>query len=75
MKLTLIVWRQSSPADPGRFETYQAHDVSPNMSFLEMLDYVNEDLIKAGKDPIEFDSDCRTAHHRPPRTARTESKL
>lgn len=59
MKLTLVVWRQSSPADPGKFETYQAHDVSSDMSFLEMLDYVNEDLIKSGKDPIEFDSDCR----------------
>jgi succinate dehydrogenase / fumarate reductase iron-sulfur subunit len=59
MKLSLVVWRQSSPADPGRFETYAANDVSPDMSFLEMLDFVNEDLIKAGKAPIEFDSDCR----------------
>jgi succinate dehydrogenase / fumarate reductase iron-sulfur subunit len=59
MKLTLVVWRQASAADPGHFETYQAHDISPDMSFLEMLDYVNEDLIKSGKQPIEFDSDCR----------------
>ncbi len=59
MNVTLVVWRQGSSADPGRFETYAAKDVSPDMSFLEMLDYVNEDLIKAGQDPIEFDSDCR----------------
>ena len=59
MKLTLHVWRQSSPTDAGRFETYPAHDVGPDMSFLEMLDVVNERLIKEGGDPIAFEHDCR----------------
>ena len=45
--------------NPGRFETYQARDVIPDMSFLEMLDVVNEDLIASGEEPIAFDSDCR----------------
>jgi len=57
--LTLKVWRQKSPTDAGRFETYEANDVSEHMSFLEMLDVVNEDLIRRGEDPIVFDSDCR----------------
>jgi succinate dehydrogenase iron-sulfur subunit len=59
MHLTLHVWRQKDRNDPGRMETYQADDVSPDMSFLEMLDVVNEGLIKAGRDPIAFDHDCR----------------
>lgn len=59
MTLTLHVWRQKGPKDPGKFETYEAKGVSPDQSFLEMLDEVNEDLIKAGKDPIAFDHDCR----------------
>jgi len=59
MKLTLHVWRQKDRTDPGRMETYPADDVSPDMSFLEMLDVVNEGLIKQGKDPIAFDHDCR----------------
>ena len=59
MTVTLKVWRQAGPAAPGRLETYTANNVHPDMSFLEMLDVVNEDLIKAGKDPIAFDSDCR----------------
>ncbi|AJE04835.1 succinate dehydrogenase [Geobacter pickeringii] len=59
MTLTLHVWRQNGPKDPGKFETYEAKEVSPDQSFLEMLDEVNEDLIKAGKDPIAFDHDCR----------------
>ena len=59
MNLTLKVWRQDSPSDPGRFETYQASDVKDEMSFLEMLDVVNESLIEAGREPITFDSDCR----------------
>lgn len=59
MRIHLTVWRQSGPADAGRFVTYTANDVSPDMSFLEMLDVVNEDLIKKGEDPIAFDSDCR----------------
>ena len=59
MNLTLRVWRQSSPAAPGRLVDYKAANISPDMSFLEMLDVVNEGLIKAGQDPIAFDSDCR----------------
>lgn len=59
MKLTLIVWRQKSRTDAGGFETYEAEDISPDMSFLEMLDVVNERLLVAGKDPIAFDHDCR----------------
>ena len=59
MKLTLHVWRQKDRNDAGRMETYPAADVSPDMSFLEMLDVVNEGLIKDGKDPIAFDHDCR----------------
>jgi succinate dehydrogenase / fumarate reductase iron-sulfur subunit len=59
MNLTLHVWRQKDRNSAGRIETYEAKDVSPDMSFLEMLDVVNEDLIKAGKEPIAFDHDCR----------------
>ncbi len=59
MNLTLKVWRQKNAASPGRFETYQATEVIPDMSFLEMLDVVNERLIAEGRDPIAFDSDCR----------------
>jgi succinate dehydrogenase iron-sulfur subunit len=59
MQLTLKVWRQKNPTDAGRFETYQANNINEHMSFLEMLDVVNEDLIHRGEDPIVFDSDCR----------------
>ena len=59
MNLTLKVWRQSNANSPGRFETYDAKDISPDMSFLEMLDVVNEGLIDRSADPIAFDSDCR----------------
>ena len=59
MKLTLHVWRQKSPRDDGRFVTYEAKDISPDMSFLEMLDVVNERLIAIGEEPIAFDHDCR----------------
>ena len=59
MNLTLRVWRQKNAATPGRFETYPARDVNPDMSFLEMLDVVNEELIGRGEEPIAFDSDCR----------------
>jgi len=59
MKLTLHVWRQESPDTDGRLETYEADDISPDMSFLEMLDVVNERLILDGKRPIAFDHDCR----------------
>ncbi len=59
MNLTLYVWRQKNAADKGRMEKYDAPNVSPDMSFLEMLDVVNEGLQKQGIDPIHFDSDCR----------------
>ncbi len=59
MKLTLHVWRQASAKSEGKFETYQAPNVSADMSFLEMLDVVNEELIATGDQPIAFDHDCR----------------
>jgi succinate dehydrogenase / fumarate reductase iron-sulfur subunit len=59
LNLTLKVWRQEGPDAPGRFETYTADNISPDMSFLEMLDTVNERLIEQGIEPIEFDHDCR----------------
>jgi succinate dehydrogenase / fumarate reductase iron-sulfur subunit len=59
MRINLKVWRQSGPTAQGRLVTYVADDVSPDMSFLEMLDVVNEGLIARGEDPIAFDSDCR----------------
>lgn len=59
MNLTLKVWRQKDAASAGRMVEYKATDVSPDMSFLELLDVVNEGLIKKGEDPIAFDHDCR----------------
>ena len=59
MRLNLKIWRQTGPAAAGRLEDYVADHVSPDMSFLEMLDVVNEGLVKGGKDAIAFDSDCR----------------
>ena len=59
MRLTLKIWRQAGPTAPGRLVTYTEDHVSPDMSFLEMLDVVNEGLIKKGEDAIAFDSDCR----------------
>jgi succinate dehydrogenase / fumarate reductase iron-sulfur subunit len=59
LRITLTAWRQASPGGPGAFETYDVPDVSPDMSFLEMLDIVNERLIADGKEPIAFDHDCR----------------
>ncbi len=59
MDLTLHVWRQKGGNDAGRFETYEASNVSPDMSFLEMLDMVNDNMIRDGKEPFVFDSDCR----------------
>jgi len=59
MRITLHVWRQKSANQRGRMVQYQARDVNPEMSFLEMLDVVNEDLTLQGEDPIAFDSDCR----------------
>jgi succinate dehydrogenase / fumarate reductase iron-sulfur subunit len=59
MNLTLYIWRQKGPRDKGKLERYEAKDISQDMSFLEMLDIVNEGLIKKGDEPIAFDSDCR----------------
>ena len=59
MRLTLHVWRQKNSSDKGRMVRYDAPDVSEHMSFLEMLDVVNEALIIKGEDPIAFDHDCR----------------
>ncbi len=59
MNLTLHVWRQRNARDKGRFVTYRANSVSPDMSFLEMLDVVNEELSVRGEEPIAFDHDCR----------------
>jgi len=59
MNLTLQVWRQKDAKDEGRFVRYEAREVSEHMSFLEMLDVVNEGLIGKGEDPIAFDHDCR----------------
>lgn len=58
MNLTLKVWRQAGPESGGRLETYKV-EANPHMSFLEMMDVLNEDLITEGKDPVEFDHDCR----------------
>src|ERR1700686_4169608 len=59
MNLTLHVWRQKSSGDAGRMARYEARNVNPDMSFLEMLDVLNEELLSRGEDPIAFDHDCR----------------
>lgn len=59
MTIHLKIWRQKSRTDSGRFETYTLDSVNEHMSFLEMLDVLNEQLIGEGKDPVEFDYDCR----------------
>ena len=59
MHLTLNVWRQAGPNDEGRFDVYEAPGISEDMSFLEMLDIVNERLIDTNHEPIAFDHDCR----------------
>jgi succinate dehydrogenase / fumarate reductase iron-sulfur subunit len=59
MKITLKVWRQSNKASKGAFKTYKLDHVSSDMSFLEMFDVLNNDLVKKGEDPIAFDHDCR----------------
>ena len=59
ISLTLRVWRQTGPRDPGKFETHPVKDVSPDMSFLELLDIVNAEIERKGGDPIAFDHDCR----------------
>jgi succinate dehydrogenase / fumarate reductase iron-sulfur subunit len=59
MKITLHVWRQATPTAGGRLETYAMDDVSPESSFLEMFDELNETLVEQGKDPVAFSHDCR----------------
>ena len=59
LSLTLKVWRQRGPNEPGQFEVYDAPDVNEDMSFLEMLDVVNERLLGENREPIAFDHDCR----------------
>ena len=59
MNLTLKVWRQKNANEQGRFETYQVKNISSEMSFLEMIDVLNEEMIREGHDPIAFDHDCR----------------
>ncbi|MFL6159787.1 MAG: succinate dehydrogenase/fumarate reductase iron-sulfur subunit [Marmoricola sp.] len=59
MNLTLHVWRQAGPGSPGKMVVYEANDIKPDMSFLEMLDVVNERLTERGEVPIAFDHDCR----------------
>ncbi|MET9291689.1 succinate dehydrogenase/fumarate reductase iron-sulfur subunit [Streptomyces sp. NPDC003077] len=59
MNLTLRIWRQSGPEDAGALTTYEVRDIAPEMSFLEMLDTLNEELILADEEPVAFDHDCR----------------
>ena len=59
MRLTLHIWRQTGPRKPGKFVRYERNDVNEHMSFLEMLDVLNEDLIATGEDPVAFEHDCR----------------
>lgn len=59
MKITLRIWRQAGPKAAGKLVEYKMDSVSPDISFLEMLDQLNDKLIKEGQDPVAFDSDCR----------------
>lgn len=59
MNLTLKVWRQNGPQEKGKLVNYQVNDVSPDMSFLEMMDMLNQELIETGEEPVAFDHDCR----------------
>lgn len=59
MTLNLRIWRQKNAQTPGKLVSYVAKDISPDMSFLEMLDVLNEQLIVKGEEPVEFDNDCR----------------
>jgi succinate dehydrogenase / fumarate reductase iron-sulfur subunit len=59
LNLTLKIWRQPSPASPGEFKTYKVYEISTDMSFLEMLDVLNEELVSKGEEPVAFDHDCR----------------
>jgi len=59
MTIHLRIWRQPGPKEKGNLVSYTVSDVSPDMSFLELLDFLNEDLVAKGEEPVEFDSDCR----------------
>lgn len=59
MKLTLKIWRQADPQAKGEMVTYPVNDISPDMSFLEMMDVLNEELVNKGEEPVAFDHDCR----------------
>ena len=59
MRLVLNIWRQAGPDAAGEFERHELNDVSPDMSFLEMIDVLNENLTNAGKEPVTYDHDCR----------------
>ena len=59
MNLTLKIWRQKNAEDTGGFESYEVSDISPDMSFLEMIDVLNEETTRKGEDPVHFDHDCR----------------
>jgi len=59
MNFKVKIWRQANATAQGGFKTYDVHDVIPEMSFLEMLDHLNEQLVKKGEEPVAFDSDCR----------------
>ena len=59
LRLTLKIWRQASPRDKGAFKTYEVKDISPHLSFLEMLDILNDSLERNQEEPIAFDHDCR----------------
>ena len=59
LNLTLQIWRQAGPNAPGGLKTYKLQNISPDMSFLEMLDVLNEQLIASGEEPVAFDHDCR----------------
>ena len=59
MKLTLRIWRQTSADQPGNYQSYRLDDVSPDLSLLEALDQLNEQLISCGERPVSFEHDCR----------------
>ena len=79
MDFTLRVWRQAGPGSPGRFVEYPAPDISPDASFLEMLDVLNEDLSVKGEPPVAFENDCREGivgnHSGPSRSASRAGRL
>ena len=63
MKLTLKIWRQKNAKNKGKIVEYPIEGISPDMSFLEMLDVLNQKLITAGEEPVAFDHDCREGNH------------